>query len=167
MCFLCPWIVREEFLKIFSYAVVYTFQRNGLKINFELFFRGMVQNEITKFRVIFSFLWNSFERNSEHIYLQQNGSEWNYKVLSVFLFYEIVQNGIPSFFVSSEWLETNNEFKVFSIPRIRQISDRMNQNFRLFLVPQNNFFMKNDNPSPGLLITIWFSIPDHCWNQWL
>ncbi len=43
------------------------------------------------------------ERNSEHFYLLQNGSERNKKILSVFLFYQIqmVRKGISSIFICS------------------------------------------------------------------
>jgi hypothetical protein len=38
-------------------------------------------------------------RNSEHSYLLRNGLKQNYEVLNVFLFYEMVRNRIPSFYI--------------------------------------------------------------------
>jgi hypothetical protein len=43
-----------------------------------------------------------------------------------------------------EWLRT--EFRAFSVPRKRRNSDGMNQNFRLFRVPRNNFFLGKWQP---------------------
>jgi hypothetical protein len=71
----------------------------------------------------------------------------------------MVQNGIAQLFLTSaEWNSEvpelrsfkvhsvfslfGTEFRAFSIPRNRQNSDGMNQNFRLFRVSRNNFFLR-------------------------
>jgi hypothetical protein len=64
------------------------------------------EKEFFKSHPIFSFSFNGsklffsstkfLERNSEHFSLSQNDLEQNYKVPSVFLFYEMDWNGILS-----------------------------------------------------------------------
>jgi hypothetical protein len=146
--FLCPWMFGTRFQN-------FLLSHNGSEQNFECF----------------SLLQYRSERKSEYFYHLQSGSEGNNKILSVFLFYQIVQSRIPSIFIfrkivlneitkfrvfrkwlgtkfraflsSAEWLGT--EFWAFSVPRNRRNFDRMNQNFRLFRVPRIIFFSENGN----------------------
>jgi hypothetical protein len=107
------------------------------------------------------------QRNSELFSLPWNGSEWNSKCLllvlfrgmefRVFLFRGLLQNRFRefasilfhgkvfrAFFFSAEWFGT--EFREFSVPQNRWNSAGTNQLFRLFRLPQNNFFAENCQP---------------------
>jgi hypothetical protein len=96
------------------------------------------------------------------------------KIPSVFIFCEIVRKEIPSIFIfrngleqitkfqvifsSRKWFGSESraflyseeslgtEFRAFFVPRNTQNSDGMNQNFRLFRVPRNNFLLGKRQP---------------------
>jgi hypothetical protein len=52
--------------------------------------------------------------------------------------------GIPSIFLSAEWVR--NGIRDFSVSSNRRNSIGINQFFRLFRLPQNNFFVRNCQP---------------------
>jgi hypothetical protein len=92
MCFSLSLNVWNEFPNIFSFA--YRFGPNPIAFLF--------YNIVPK-------------RNSEHFYILQNGSERNDRILSVFLFYQMVRKWISSIFIF--WRIVCNErtkFLVFS-----------------------------------------------------
>ncbi len=110
-----------------------SFRRFFLSLN------GSKQNN--KVPKCFSPLRNGLERNMEHFYLLQKGSERNYEVPSVqkWLGTEL----IGAFLSSAEWFRTklqssefhkwfDTEFRAFSIQQTRRNSDGMNPNFCLF-----------------------------------
>ncbi len=77
-------------------------------------------------------------------FLPRNASEWNSESLLLFLFHG---TEFRAFFSSAERFGT--EFREFSVPRNRQNSAGRNQLFRLFRLfrlPQNNFFVGNCQP---------------------
>ncbi len=101
-CFFGPWMVRNEFPTGFPFADWFIWILNIFV------FRGSVRNKIAKFPELLSLTkWFG------DFYLLQNYSEWNSKDLSVFLFYEMVRNGIPSFFGSDRM----NQISVCSVFR--------------------------------------------------
>jgi hypothetical protein len=67
-------MVQNEFLKVFSFALWFG----------------------TKFQVFFSSAKWFKKEFQEFYYLPRKGTEQNYEVLSVFLVYKMVRNGIPS-----------------------------------------------------------------------
>ncbi len=143
-------------------------QLSGFLFPWMFFFYGlMILNEIPLvFR--FSLLQKCLERSSNHFrnVLEQNyedltvflfyemirngipkkflSSEWNYEVLSVFLFYEMVRNRIISILPSVEFFRT--EFRKFSLSWKRRNFGRMSKNFLLFLVPREKNFLGKWQP---------------------
>jgi hypothetical protein len=75
----------------------------------------------------FCLLQRGLERNSAHIHLPWNDSEQNYTSLSVFLFYEMVLNRIPSIFTFCEMVR--NKVRKFLVFSLLQIGSERNSEF--------------------------------------
>ncbi len=116
--------------------------------------RGLERNGIPRKNVFlkssecFSLSFNGFERISKSCFFRLMLPS---KISSFFLFCKLFRNEITKFRMvhsSAEWVGT--EFWAFSIPRNRQNSDGINQNFRLsvcFVFHGIIFFSENGHPT--------------------
>jgi hypothetical protein len=105
-----------------------------------------------------SLLRNFMEHNSEHFYLPRNGLERNYDSNCFFLLHNGSERNSELFLSSTEWFRTEfrvflsstewlgTKFRAFSVLQNRRNSDGMSQNFRLFRVPRNFFFLGKWQP---------------------
>jgi hypothetical protein len=104
--------------------------------------RGLERNGIARKNVFlrssecFSLSFNGFERVSKSCFFRLMLPS---KISSIFLFCKKVRNGIPRFFTFCGM--ARYRMPSVSVPRNRRNSDGINQNFRLFCVPRNNFFL--------------------------
>jgi hypothetical protein len=115
-CLSCLPIVRLHFTKVIFLCLFHLFLPICLPLPYPCL----------KYQLHLSDVWMPFGtklRSSECFSLLRNGSGTEF----------------PAFLSSAEWFWT--EFRVFSVLRKRRKSDGMNQHFRLFRVPRDNFFL--------------------------
>jgi hypothetical protein len=108
-------------------------QRNGTEFRRECFTKVI--------QVVFCpwMVWKKFPK----VFSSLNSSE-----RSVFLFWEMVRNGMPSISIFR-----GTEFRAFSVPRNRQNSDGVNK-IRLLVFRGIIFFSENCNPSQDWMLYI-------------
>ncbi len=103
---------------------------------FSLSLNGL--ERVSKRFVFCLIIWNEFLS-------VRNGSEWNYRVPSVFLFYKMVRNGFPNFFSSADSVERN--FEPFPFRKTGGIpTEWFKISFRS-VFRRIIFFFENGNPS--------------------